>query len=259
MIDIGVNLTSEQFDPDRAAVLERAWQAGVEHIVVTGTDLASSRAAAQLADHRLSATAGIHPHHADHAPDGWQAALRELAARPEVVAIGETGLDFHRNFSSPEGQRRVFREHLALAAEVDLPLFVHDRDAGSAVAECLAEVLGDCRRVVVHCFTGDEADLDRYLALGCRVGITGWVCDRRRGERLRALAPRIPLERLMIETDAPYLKPHNAPERGRRNEPALLVWVVRQLAELYHMDPADLARITAGNARAFFRLDARAR
>lgn len=259
MIDIGANLLSEQFAEDREAVLARAWQAGVRHVIVTGTDLDGSRAAAGYAaahgDGRLSATAGIHPHHAGQVPGGWQSVVRALAALPQVVAIGETGLDFNRNFSTPEAQRRVFRDHLALAAELEMPLFVHDREAGVSVAECLREVLGDARQVVVHCFTGSREDLDRYLALGCHIGITGWVCDRRRGEELRSLVPHIPLQRLMIETDAPYLKPHNAPQRGRRNEPALLPWVARQLAELYRIDEDELVEITSRNARAFFALD----
>jgi TatD DNase family protein len=261
MIDIGVNLLHEQFAQDRDAVVERAWQAGLVHMIITGTDLPSSRAAAQIvgaaAPARLSATAGIHPHHASEVPQGWRRTVEELAQQPGVVAIGETGLDFNRNFSPRPVQQRLFQEHLALAAELDLPVFVHDREAGETVAGCLREAARMESGVVVHCFTGTAEDLQRYLDLGCHIGVTGWVCDRRRGAALRELVPEIPLDRLMIESDAPFLKPHNAPkdQHGRRNEPALLPWVARQLARLYAIGEHEVAAVTAANARRFFRLD----
>ena len=261
MIDIGVNLLHSQFDFDREEVLNRAWAAGVRHIVVTGTDVDSSRAAAAFvtehASGRLSATAGIHPHHAHEAPEGWREMVQELCGNPGVVAVGETGLDFHRDFSPRTDQERLFREQLSLAAELAMPVFVHDRDAGDTVAACLEEVADVAAGVVVHCFTGSAADLDRYLDLGCFIGITGWVCDRRRGGPLRELMPRIPFDRLMIETDAPFLKPHNAPDdgRGRRNEPALLPWVARQIAELYGVAENEVEAATTANAKSFFRLD----
>lgn len=259
MIDIGVNLLHEQFAADRDDVVARAWDAGLEHMIVTGTDVDSSRQAADFAagDPRLSATAGIHPHHAGGAPTGWRRELAGLVRLPPVVAVGETGLDFNRNFSPRADQERLFAEQLELAAEVDLPVFVHDRDAGETVAGCLREAARMESGVVVHCFTGSAGDLERYLDLGCHIGITGWVCDRRRGGPLRDLVPGIPLERLMIETDAPFLRPHTAPRdhHGRRNEPALLPWVARRLAELHGIDEAELAARTAANARRFFRLD----
>lgn len=277
MIDIGVNLLHAQFDHDRPAVLTRAFAAGLRHMIVTGTDLATSRAAADYvtstAPDRLTSTAGIHPHHAHEAPPDWQEELRRLARMPGVVAIGETGLDFNRNFSPRADQERLFRAQLAVAGELDLPVFVHDREAGETVATCLAEVGFPAAGVVVHCFTGTASHLDRYLELGCHIGITGWVCDRRRGGPLRELVPNIPRERLMIETDAPFLKPHNAPDdfaraehsaaghrpRGhdRRNEPALLPWIARRLAELYGVAEEQIIESTTANARRFFRLDAR--
>ncbi|MFW6094228.1 MAG: TatD family hydrolase [Pseudomonadota bacterium] len=259
MIDIGVNLLHSQFDPDRDAVMARARAAGMEHMVLTGTDLPASARAAELAATDpafLSATAGIHPHASGSAPADWQQTIEQLAQAPAVRAIGETGLDFNRNFSDPADQERVFRAHLALAARLGLPVFVHEREAGAAVAGCLTEA-PELADVVVHCFTGSRDDLTRFLDLGCYIGITGWVCDRRRGGPLRELVPHVPLDRLMVETDAPFLRPHNAPAdaHGRRNEPALLPWVIDQLAELYGMPSAELAATTAANARAFFRLD----
>lgn len=265
MIDIGLNLQSPQFADDRDAVVARARAAGVEHMILTGTDLATSRAAADYAagdaTGRCSATAGIHPHHADQALGNWPRSLRALGSRSEVVAIGETGLDFNRDFSPRPVQERVFLEQLALAAGLDLPVFVHDREAAERVAGCLGEAASIDSGVVVHCFTGTAAELARYLDLGCHIGITGWVCDRRRGAALRELVTGIPLDRLMVETDAPFLKPHNAPrdQYGRRNEPALLRFVLRQLAELYGIAEGELDRLTSGNARRFFRLDPAAR
>lgn len=261
MIDIGVNLLNGQFSADREAVVARAWDAGIEHMILTGTDVDSSRAAADYAaaegSGRLTATAGIHPHHAAEPVPEWQQAIAALIRRPEVVALGETGLDFHRNFAPRAAQEALFREQLALANRLRVPVFVHDREAGETVAGCLRESGVPGHGVVVHCFTGSAEDLYRYLDLGCFIGITGWVCDRRRGDGLRALVPGIPIDRLMVETDAPFLRPHDAPsdEHGRRNEPALLTWVIRRLAKLYDMAPDALAARTATNARTFFRLD----
>jgi TatD DNase family protein len=262
MIDIGVNLLHPQFDDDREAVVTRARQAGVRHLIVTGTDLPGSRAGiayAARAPALLSATVGIHPHDAAAAPAGWQDEVAALATERAVVAIGETGLDFNRNFSPPDVQEAVFREQLRLAASLDLPVFVHDREAGETVAACLAAAGPPPAGAIVHCFTGTRTDLLRYLELGCAIGITGWVCDRRRGAALRELVPLIPLDRLMIETDAPFLRPHNAPAdaHGRRNEPALLGYVADRLAELYGIARAEVEAVTAANARRLFRLDLR--
>ncbi len=265
MFDIGVNLLHPQFDADRNAVLARAWQAGVEHLVITGTDLRGSAAAADFiaaapapTARRLSCTAGIHPHDAAAAPDGWLDELKALAGRPEVVAVGETGLDFNRDFSPRPVQQALFRAQLQLAADLDLPVFVHDRDAGATVAKCLDACASPAAGVVVHCFTGNRPTLHRYLEMGCYIGITGWLCDRRRGEDLRGLVPEIPLDRLLVETDAPFLKPQNAaksgPGRSGRNEPALLVWVIRQLATCLGVAEEELAAVTTANARRFFRL-----
>jgi TatD DNase family protein len=263
LIDIGVNLLHPQFDPDRQAVIERSRLAGITCMIVTGTDLEVSRAAVDLCRQpgaALVCTAGIHPHDARSAPSGWREDLRALAREAPVVAIGETGLDFNRNFSPPHIQEKLFRDQLALAAELNLPVFVHERDASDSVLQTLNEVLGHrgCASlgVVVHCFTGDLAALDAYLELGCHIGITGWVCDRRRGAGLRALVPRIPLDRLLAETDAPFLRPHNAPadNHGRRNEPALLPWVIATLAEQLELPPERIAQETAANAQRLFRL-----
>ena len=260
MIDVGANLLNGQFRGDLHAVLARARQAGIEHIVVTATSLDDARAAQELcAMHAdLSCTAGVHPHLAKDVQAGWRKQLLELAQHPAVRAVGETGLDFNRNFSPPEQQRRVFRDQIEVAGELDMPLFVHDRDTDGAVHESLSEFRGPPELVLIHCFTGTREDLERYLVAGYSIGITGWLCDKSRGEELRRLAPGIPLDRLVIETDAPFLFPHGATPptgRRRRNEPCLLPFIAQTLADLYGLPVEELVRHTTANARRFFRLD----
>ncbi|MEE4298979.1 MAG: TatD family hydrolase [Pseudomonadales bacterium] len=258
LVDIGVNLTDRAFAADRREVLARAHASGVVHQLVTGTDVAHSRLAAELAGahpRRLAATAGVHPHHAKDVRGDWLAELRELLARPEVRAVGETGLDFNRDFSPRPVQERVFEAQLELAVDTGQPLFLHERDSAGRFFELLAPFVGRIGGVL-HCFTGSEQDLERALDAGLHIGITGWICDERRGGELQRLAPRIPDERLLIETDAPYLLPRTIRprRRSRRNEPALLPWVVATLASCRGQSPAHLARITTANARALFAL-----
>lgn len=266
MIDIGANLTAPAFDADRTEVIARARDAGVHGIVVTGTDLASAAAAADLAAGRegLWSTAGVHPHDAKSVAAGWLDTVEALAARDAVVAVGETGLDFHRNYSPPDVQREVFAAQIQLAVRLDMPLFVHDRDSGGETARLLAAHHAVPERVVIHCFTGSRADLDTWLDAGYYVGITGWICDERRGGELQELAPLIPDERLLIETDAPYLLPRTMPRRGpeapahgRRNEPGFLPWVAREVARCRNTTPEEVGALTARNARRLFRLRAR--
>ena len=258
LIDIGVNLGDRNFAKDRGAVVERAVAAGVAQMVVTGTSVASSRAALALADgKRLFATAGIHPHDAARAEDGWEDAIRDLAKEDRVVAIGEAGLDFNRNYSPPDAQRSVFRRQIALAAELDMPLFVHDRDSAGETRALLQEFAPDLRRCVIHCFTGTADDLAGYVGDGWHIGITGWICDERRGLELQRLVAQIPSDRLMLETDAPWLLPRTMSPRpkGRRNEPAFLPWVARKVAECRQEPVEEVAAYTTANARRFFALE----
>ena len=257
LVDIGANLTDRNFAKDRADVIERSVAAGVAQMIVTGVNVAKSRAALALADgRRLFATAGIHPHDADSAEPGWEGAIRELAEDRRVVAIGETGLDFHRNYSPPDVQRTVFRHQIALAVDLDLPLFVHDRDSGGTTRALLRERKGELNRCVIHCFTGTAADLAAYLDDGWHIGITGWVCDERRGVELQRLVANIPRQRLMLETDAPWLLPRTMSPRppSRRNEPAFLPWVAGKVAECRGESTEEVAAYTSANARRFFGL-----
>lgn len=264
LTDIGVNLLNGQFDNDRDAVIERARAAGVTRMLITCTDLAESRLGRQFCSAHPDGfwcTAGVHPHNAkDVAPD-WLEELAALASEPWVRAVGETGLDFNRNFSPPEQQLKVFDAQLRLAAAAGKPVFVHDRDSDGKVFELLSRYHDELAGVVVHCFTGTEEDLERYLNAGFFIGITGWVCDSRRGQSLRDIVTMTPLNRLLVETDAPFLRPHNAPppppgleRHKRRNEPALLGCVVAQLAELYEADEAEIAHATWQNASRLFDL-----
>jgi TatD DNase family protein len=256
LIDVCVNVTNAQFREDRAAVIERADREGVVGMLFTATDLDTARASLAIADgDRQLCTAGIHPHDAKDAPSDWQDTLRELAQHPSVRAIGECGLDFNRNFSPREVQIEIFNGQIEAAKALDLPLFVHDRDSEGAV---LDRLLRQARLppTVIHCFTGSAGDLRRYTAEGFYIGITGWLCDRRRGDTLRNLVPEIPLDRLLVETDAPFLKPHNAPDTfhethgvpKRRNEPALLAYIVEMLAEVRPESADDIAAATMANA-----------
>lgn len=262
LMDIGVNLTHRQFDRDRAEVIDRAVAAGVTTLVVTGADVEESRAALQLAcEHpgKLWATAGVHPHHArDWGPE-TVSELRELAADPRVVAVGETGLDFNRDFSPRPVQERVFALQLELAAELQYPVFLHQRDAQERFLAILREYRDHLVDAVVHCFTGGREELWPYLDLDLYVGITGWLCDERRGELLRACISAIPEPRLMIETDAPFLLPRDLEPRPRdgRNEPAFLPHILHRLAQLRRCDAQQLARTTTAAARGFFRISNR--
>jgi TatD DNase family protein len=257
LVDIGVNLGHRSFAADREAVVERALAAGVAAMIATGTSERGSHEARALARRRpgvIFATAGVHPHDAARCGEGTLAALRALAAAPEVVAIGECGLDFNRDFSPRPVQVRWFREQVLLARALEMPLFLHERDAAGAFLEVLDAAAPAPERVVVHCFTGDGATLEQYLRRGYNIGITGWICDERRGTHLRALVRKIPRERLLVETDAPFLTPRDLRPRPRdgRNEPGFLGHVLRAVASARGEDPEALAAATTANARRIF-------
>jgi TatD DNase family protein len=259
LIDIGSNLTHDSFAHDRDAVMSRALLAGVRRQIVTGADLASSRQAAELAGahpSRLWSTAGIHPHHAQSFVPEQRGELFELLGLKRVVAVGECGLDYFRNFSAPAAQRAAFIAQLEIAADVRKPVFLHQRDAHEDFVAILRDFHGRLAGGVAHCFTGGELELEDYLALGLHIGITGWACDERRGQSLRSAVPRIPADRLLAETDAPYLLPRDLHPRpkSRRNEPAFLPHIVEALAKLRGETLDSVAESTTRNAIALFTL-----
>ena len=256
LVDIGANLTHSAFQHDLPEVVERARNAGVERIVVTGTAVDESLAATKLAERfALYATAGVHPHHARDCGPSTIAALREIAAHRRVVAIGECGLDFNRNYSPHPDQEKWFVAQLELGVELGKPLFLHSRDAHPRFCQILKHhAIG---KAVAHCFTGEKEELRAYLELGLYVGITGWICDERRGRHLVELVRDIPRERLLLETDSPYLTPRDLrPQpKARRNEPAFLPHILRAVARALGRPAEEVAADTTRNARALFGLD----
>jgi len=260
LVDIGANLSHDSFRHDLPQVLERARAAGVAQIVVTGASESESREAHDIASQypgALFATAGVHPHLAREWTNDTADVIRGLARSPTVVAVGEAGLDFNRDFSPRPIQERVFSAQLALAAELAMPVFMHERDAHERFVEIFCEYQAQLGPAVIHCFTGEAPELERYLELDLHVGITGWICDERRGVHLRELVSTIPLERLMLETDSPYLLPRDLTPRpkSRRNEPMHLAHIVETVAACRQMEPAELARATTRTARTFFGLE----
>jgi TatD DNase family protein len=260
LIDIGANLTHDSFDADRAAVINDAATVGVSRMILTGASLAGSQDALTLARQwpgRMYATVGMHPHHAADYSDAVHEKFQTMLGEDEVVAVGECGLDYFRNFSPAEAQREAFRRQLELAEQSRLPVFLHQRDAHHDTLEILQPMLSGISRVVAHCFTGTEDELLAYVELGLYIGITGWICDERRGLHLQDIVKHIPLDRLMLETDAPYLLPRSLrPKPGsRRNEPKYLPEVLRVVSAAMEQDEETIARHTTQNAERFFAIN----
>ena len=262
LIDIGANLGHESFDIDLDAVLQRAVLAGVSQLVVTGASRDGSVRSLELARAHpglLWATAGVHPHHAVEYTDEADAEMRALLAQPEVVAVGECGLDFHRDFSPRPAQRRAFERQLQLAADTGKPLFLHQRDAHADFMAIMKGFGGRLGPAVVHCFTGTREECFDCLDAGFHIGITGWLCDERRGQHLREFVKHIPADRLMVETDAPYLLPRTVRPmpKHRRNEPMYLRHIVEELARDRGETFEATAAATTATAAAFFGLSPR--
>lgn len=259
LIDIGLNLTHDSFDADRDSVVATAIDAGVERMIVTGSSVTSSVQATELclayAD-VLYATVGVHPHHARELDAHSVAALEELTSNSCVVAIGECGLDYFRNFSPRAEQLHAFETQLELATAVNLPVFLHQRDAHEDMLRILRQRRAGLTGGVAHCFTGDATQLEAYLGLDLYIGITGWICDERRGDALRDAVRSLPLNRLLLETDAPYLLPRDLePQpKTRRNEPRFLPHIAKRLATILDVSTADIAAASTANAKKLFAL-----
>ena len=258
LIDIGANLTDKTFQTDLDDVLVRAKRAKVNHIVVTGTDLEHSQRAVEMCGRHagyLSSTAGIHPHNASSVKKKTIQQLTRIARNECVVAIGETGLDYFRNFSPRLDQITAFESQLQLALELKLPAFIHDRDSNGELLSILQNFPN--LSAVIHCFTGSVSLLHDYLDLGLYIGITGWICDERRGMELYQCVHSIPDDRLLIETDSPYLIPRSMRPRprSRRNEPAFLEHVCVKLAAARGQSIEHIQQVTEENAKTLFGLD----
>ena len=257
--DIGVNFTDKRLFFE--AVLERALAADVKHMIITGTNLDKSLQAIHLANQHpkhLSTTVGVHPHDASQFTHQTIKELKTLAQAAPVVAIGECGLDFNRNFSTPDEQLFAFEQQLILACELGLPVFLHERDAFDAQIELLTKYRKDLKGGVVHCFTGDIEQMNHYLDLNLYIGITGWVCDLNRGQALREALKSLPLNRILLETDAPYLRPKGLANNRKidhgNNEPAYLPFVAEEVANLMATDIKTLQVASQVNTSALFNI-----
>lgn len=259
-IDIGINLTGSSFADDLDEVLQRAQAAEVGSMVVTGTDVEHSRKAVELCQQYpelLFATAGVHPHNADDYTKNTSQQLTELSQEKCVLAIGECGLDYNRNFSTQQNQRVAFDAQLVLAAETNKPVFLHQRDAHDDFVAMLKNVRPQLSGAVAHCFTGTAAEANDYLELDMYIGVTGWICDQRRGGDLQQAVKEIPLDRIMLETDAPYLLPRDLtekPVKSRRNEPCYLPHVAEAVAHYKGVELEELAQAALTNTKRFFNI-----
>lgn len=257
LIDIGLNLAHDSFDPDREALIARAVTSGVTRMVITGSSLPSTQWAvdfSRMHPSRFRATAGMHPHHAADLDEATLFALAELAQQPQVVAVGECGLDYFRDFSPRDAQRTAFERQLELAARIGKPVFLHQRDAHDDFSAILRDFRPRLAGGVAHCFTAGPAEARAYLELGLYIGITGWICDERRGHHLREVVREIPADRLLIETDAPYLLPRDLKPKpaSRRNEPMYLPHVLEAIAQARGESVTELAATTTANAVRLF-------
>jgi TatD DNase family protein len=259
-IDIGVNLTGSSFNKDVPQVIERAQQSGVEKLIVTGTDSEHSELAIALSEQYQSicyATAGLHPHHASDFSQDLGSELREMLAHKNVVAVGECGLDFNRNFSTRQEQIRAFEAQLEIAIELQKPVFLHQRDAHDDFISIIKSCRGDLGQLVAHCFTGSIEEVNDFVILDMYIGVTGWICDERRGVSLQQAVKHIPLDRIMIETDAPYLLPRDMQEKPvqkNRNEPCYLPHIASAVARHMGIEQEQLVAAAYNNSCNFFNL-----
>jgi TatD DNase family protein len=263
LVDIGFNFTSSAFRNDEDEVVKRAILAGIKYFILTGSDIEESKFANLLASQYegMFSTAGVHPHLAKNWQDDSYSNLQKLAKNNNVVAIGETGLDYNRNYSTPEQQQLAFHAQLELAIDLNMPIFLHERDAHADFIKILSKYRNKLSKVVVHCFTGTTEELKTYIDLDCHIGVTGWICDERRGLHLHDSIKLIPANRLMIETDAPYLLPRDLPKdaypkpSGRRNEPAYLPHILATVAKCRGCNVEQTAKETTQTAIDFFSLN----
>lgn len=252
--DIGLNLFCRQFqNPEK--IIEDAAEQGV-CCILTGTDPKENQKIDNFVKtHDAYGTAGIHPHNADRASQQDFAAMeRIISGNEKIVAVGECGLDYDRMFSTKENQIRCLEKHIVLAEKLNKPLFLHERSASGDFIKRFQRHPEVCKKSVVHCFTGDRETLDKYLSMGFSIGITGWICDDRRAKELREAVRIIPLDRILIETDAPYLTPRNVPGLDRTNIPQNIVYVARELAKYMKVSENILVENARNNTKKIFHI-----
>ena len=250
--DIGLNLFCRQFkNPEK--IIADAWDEGV-CCILTGSDMKSNEETHRFVrTHDAYGTAGIHPHNADSArKEDFVRMEQMLSSNPKLVAVGECGLDFDRMYSTREHQIRCLEHHIVLAEKLNMPMFLHERSAAESFAAIFERHPEVCRRSVVHCFTGNRATLETYLEMGFCIGITGWICDDRRAKELREAVAVLPPDRVLIETDAPYLTPRNVPGLDRTNLPQNVKYVARELAKYMAIDEQELIAHTRENTERVF-------
>ena len=256
LFDIGANLTHKSFENDFEEVIKRSLLSGVSNICISGCDLTDSRRALSLAKkfpNNLISTCGIHPHYSDSFSEKSEKEIQEICNDSLVKAIGETGLDFNRNYSDKKNQIKSFLAHIKLANSLNLPMFLHQRDAHEDFIDCLNKETPRTK-CVVHCFTGEKKELFNYLDRDFYIGLTGWICDPKRGSHLEELIPLIPLNRLLIETDSPYLLPKNLKVKGRRNEPAFLDEILKKIMSERKESEKKITEMLLKNSLSFFNL-----
>lgn len=261
LIDIGLNLMHRSFDKNREDIINNAIANGVSQFIITGTTVKSSKTALEYADQEkfkdiLFSTAGVHPHDAKTCNENTIENLRKFAANDSVVAIGECGLDYNRNYSPQDVQREWFERQVQLAQDLDMPLFLHEREAHDDLVKILSKYPDMCERACVHCFTGTKEEAEKYLELGCYIGVTGWICDERRGQSLQEAVTVIPPEKMMIETDAPFLIPRNFPKKPKsnKNKPEYLPHILNTIAEYKDCDSEELGKSVSKTTREFFKI-----
>lgn len=257
-VDIGINLTNKQFHNEHEEIINRALDNGVEQMILTGTSVGGSKESAEIAEDYpeiLFSTAGIHPHDAKSFNNESIHKLRKLLKQDQVISVGECGLDFDRDFSPRPIQEKCYRAQLELAIEVNKPLFLHERSAFKRFNEITDEYLSKLPKAVVHCFTGSLSEAKIYLDKGFYLGFTGAISDERRFKHLEDVIKYVPLDRMMIETDAPFMLPKSMPRmQHRRNEPSFLPYVAQTIAGLKKISISEVADETTEVARNFFRI-----
>ena len=257
-IDIGVNLTGSSFKKGVSQVIERAQQAGVKQLIVTGTNIQHSEKAIDFTQQYESicfSTAGLHPHHARDYSSDLGSELRDMLKHKNVVAVGECGLDFNRNFSTRKQQVTAFEAQLEIAIDSQKPVFLHQRDAHDDFISIIKSCRSDLNKVVAHCFTGSIEEVNDYVLLDMYIGVTGWICDERRGQSLQQAVKAIPIDRIMLETDAPYLLPRDLqkkPVEKNRNEPCFLPHIAKSVAKHMGLDETMLVTEAYKNSCEFF-------